>query len=513
MAEKWTEFLTSTHPEYQANVELWNSLDVAYEGGLSAIQQFLQPFEKEEKKQLANRQNRIAYENHFEDIVSRRESLVWRRDVKRTIKLRLWEMISENADGRGGRWEQVIKRCFRHSQRRGFLPVFVDSTATGDEKTKHEENQAGAHPYLIPIMPQNFTNWHLDENGKLLWCIIKSYRYSEVEPPEKPERIVEYRFVDRDSVTIYVEAEGKEKKTELIQDGSVNHGLGIVPVVILNDRARDDEEAFVGSPSLKGAVDLSVQYLNRSSLLDQILFNTNFATLAVPEDRLGKGADNESTNVETGTQAVIPFPADGSPPLWISPDTGPADVLENNLEGLRQRIYEKAELDVGEKKSRQAMSGEAYARRSKPTEDMAKRLGKTMQTFELECLELLALRSGDKSAKFTVQYPSQYGIKALSEVLEELSAIEESESMPPEVVKEIAKQIVFTSAFADLSDERQKELEELIEKYDINAAKIQQILAEEEARVSAKAPEREAEMEMRKLESQKQNSGGLLSGL
>ncbi|MCG8377571.1 MAG: hypothetical protein MI702_13930, partial [Chlorobiales bacterium] len=256
---------------------------------------------------------------------------------------------------------------------------------------------------------------------------------------------------------------GRKSKTEYVKVAENSHDLGIVPVVILNDLL-SDEDSLVGSPSLLDPCELSIQLFNQTSWYDQLLYKTNYSTLAATPFN----GSSEEPEIIVGAGDVFWVPEGGEMPKWISPDTAPAEVFERRLNNLRRRIYEQAELDAGlQSDSLRELSGEAYGHRTKPVEDMARRLGKNLESFENN-LDTIMIRYWEGNADFipTVVYPKRYGVRAIRDALVELSAVENSVSLPQEVKSILASKIVFTEGFAELSDEEQDQLEQTIRDYD-----------------------------------------------
>jgi hypothetical protein len=208
---------------------------------------------------------------------------------------------------------------------------------------------------------------------------------------------------------------------------------------------------------------MSIKLFNQSSWYDQLLYKTNFSTLAATPFN----GSAEEPEIVVGTGDVFWVPEGGQMPSWISPDTGPAEVFERKIRDMRRRIYEQAEIDAGlPEDSKSTLSGEAYSFRNKPVEDMARRLGRGMEAFECE-LDTMIMRhwGGDTEFIPAIRYPKRYGVRAVRDALEELKAIEQSESIPARVKCLLASKIVFTEGFAELSDTEQEEFEKLIREY------------------------------------------------
>ena len=271
------EFFAKTHPDYSEYIDVWNGLETSYYGGQKFITKFLWPYEGEETDDLTIRKQQAAYENHFQDINERREALVYSRKINRKIESTGWESIKKNTNGKGLTWEQFVHLCFRLSQIYGFLPVLTDRPSTDDEAITREQ-ESGNDPYAIAIPPQSFKNWSLNRDGMLDWCVIKSTVKTRI-PLQETKAVEQYRLISRDLIQVWQVSKDRSGKQKFEIVNEIEHGLNRVPVVILND-LDPKHESLVGRPSLHDAVDLSVLLFNMQSWYTQLLYKTNYSTLA-----------------------------------------------------------------------------------------------------------------------------------------------------------------------------------------------------------------------------------------
>lgn len=440
------KMINEKHEEYQRNISLWKTSYMAWQGGEDFKKQFLWPFEREDEEDFNDRLNRASYENLFSDIIYRRQSLIFSRKIYRN-KNKALRTIDNNFDGQESSREEFIRRCFRLSQIFGFLPVLVTINNSGQ-------------PQLVPVLPFSLINWQRDEQGKLEWVIIKA----KPQINQKGDRIDFYHLYERDKVSVFRLASRKKsfftlKSSVLELEEELPNTLGQVPLTILYD-INDDENELAGVSSLRDSLELIIKLYNLNSWYDQLLYKTNYSTLAATPFH-GSSDDME---IVVGAGDVLWVPEGCQMPQWIAPDTGPSEVFEKRLSHLRSRIYELAELDVGIKESsKNIISGEAFSYQRKPVEEMALRLAKQLEEFEKKLEKMLvALISTEKNYQSQVKYPESYSQKSLNESIREIEMLDGIASIPSEAKTWMVGRILTSGRIAQLSEDEQNELKQLL---------------------------------------------------
>lgn len=456
------------HEEYLRAHDVWETMYLAWQGGRAFKRAFLWRYEREEHEDWLERLRRASYENLLRDIVTRRESLVFGRRVTRIVAgtgAEYAERINRDMDGRGTGRDRFVRACFRLSQVFGFLPVLIDRHREGEAG----EDERGGLPYAAPLLPFDLLNWSRAADGSLDWALVRHRLRRDADPFAPASAETEYRLLTRGLIRIWRESaderalsQGRPAAAKIVEVGAVQDDLGCVPLVFLYDQESEDG-SLPGRPSLLDPCELSVKLFNQTSWYDQLLYKTNYSTLAANPFN----GSSEEPEVVVGAGDVFWVPEGGQMPAWISPDVGPAEVFERKLKDMRRRIYEQAELDAGApEETRDTLSGEAYDRRRRPTEDMARRLGRNLEAFEQDLDRLMIGRwLGVADFEPRIEYPRRYGVRAVSDAVAELRAVEQSTSLPPRVKALLAGTIVFTDGFAELDDATQEELEREIREW------------------------------------------------
>jgi hypothetical protein len=372
-------------------LRLWRAMERSYQGGEQFKQAYLWRHEREDDEDWLQRLKRAVYENYLRDLISRREAILFGRRISRSIQSdRLpWDKVAPNIDGKNNGWEAFIRKCFVYSQLFGFAAVVIDSNRfVGSESASN--TSSNRVPVLRLLHPQRLINWERDSAGNFRYVTIQESSSGRSRLIIDAENV--YRFTnDRcDSTGIVADY----SRTE-----SFKHGLGTVPILILSDL--DSTDASLGKPSLQSAAELGILYFNQSNWYDQLLYKTNYSTLAATPF----ASSHEEREMVVGSGDVFWVPDGGMMPAWISPDTAPADVFERRLAYMRRRMYELAALDVGhvEDKTRD-LSGMAYSVRRLPTEEMALRLSRKLKSFEEQLIGLI-YRSAGLPVEVDIKYP------------------------------------------------------------------------------------------------------------
>jgi hypothetical protein len=424
----------------------WERMEKAFHGGEEFKHQFLWRYEREDEEDWLHRLQRAVYENHLRDLIARREAILFGRTISRSIHSSTlpWSEVSGNVDGCNNNWTDFIRKCFIHSQLFGFAAVLVDRPSNSAISAQ-DENLRRVRPVLRLLHPQRLINWQWDDSGVLEWVVIQTADSPCLR-----------RLLTRNGSRLFDCSNTEIKEIHLPERAATNSAAGTIPVALLTDQ--QDGEKTPGLSSLQSACELSVLYFNQSNWYDQLLYKTNYSTLAATPF----AGSHEEEEMIVGSGDVFWVPEGGMVPAWISPETAPADVFERRLAYMRRRIYELAVLDVGhvEDKTRD-LSGMAYAVRRLPTEEMAMRLARNLKNFEEKLIHLIYETAGHE-ATIEINYPQRYGVRPLRDAMKDIETIEKSSLLPDEVKAYIASQIVFTEGFADLSDEKQRQFEQMV---------------------------------------------------
>ena len=480
-------FFEERHPAYEHYKPLWERIYLAYRGGSAFKEAFLWRYEREGQGDFEERLARCSYENHTQHIIQRFDSLVFRRSAKREAtagKRERWAELNEDIDLRGNAREDFVRNCFHLAQIFGWLPVLIDQTP-GRAETDQGREEWGIRPFARPILPFSFLNWETNRFGELEWVVIESKGGEPIAPMEEREDITEYRIINRQTTQIWIKETKKDKNkksiTEYNMKEEISHGLGLVPIAILYDK-RIPNESVVGISQVADSVDQSVLLFNYMSYSGELAHKTLFNMLAAPESM-----DTGEESKIVGPAYVFWYPEGAAPPAWVGPPVDSVVTLRKEIQDIRRNIYRLSELDEGHAdEKREELSGVAYSIRRVDTEEKARQLAMNLEAFE-EQLDFLMMNAWEGDAKFEseIVYPRRFGQRSTREALEQQRIIEESTTLPMQVKQVLAAGIINTTDFAELDEEKQKELEQEILDFNPLATDVEQTRQLEGARAEA----------------------------
>lgn len=504
--DKIAEFFKKRHPSYTKYKSDWNKMWLAYHGGSAFTDAFLLQYEKEPTKFFKERKRRSAYENILADCIDRRSDIIFSRNIKRDPKagnkVNIWKEINENIDQDGTARGDFIQRvCFPLSQIFGWVPVLVDKPE-GAAYTGQGQQDQKLWPYAVPILPLNFLNWRMGDDGQLEWALLRFDTRRLGEPMAEEKQVREYRLIDRVKTEVWEERRESDGQGETTVDyvrlRTAPHNLGSVPVVVLYDKQMLGQK-FIGAPSLLSSTDLSILMFNMMNWSGEVAYKTLYNTLVAPESH---GTDEREKAMGPGE--VLFFPEGSVAPHWISAPTDPIAEYRNEIKDMRRRAYKQAKLDEGQaEEHKDEMSGIAKTIDRKPTEDMAKRRGQNLETFEVQ-LDLMMMQVWEEDATFEsgVQYPKRYAVQTTRYALEQQELVEKSTTLPPKVKALLASKIVNTEDLAELDEDEQAELEEKILNYDPQAEEVEQARKLKRAEVEELIPLEEKRIAVSKQHSE-----------
>lgn len=258
------------HPAHTAQAQrykLWGDL---YAGG-EAVEQnpaYLtrHPFEPE--SQFKIRQERAAYTNYAEAIVTVFSSALMRKPPQRTLPAALADLLP-NVDRIGTAADVFFGDRVRVAAAEGISFVLVDMPpAPEGGTTVAQDKQAGRRPYFVPLRADEVINWGLGDDGELAWVVVREETYSEAKPWTTRARLLRYRLWT--STMFEVWEVGEDGKSEATMVSSGNHELGMVPVVpFMYER----KAPMVGNSALRGVASLCLRVYRRENERDKMLFD------------------------------------------------------------------------------------------------------------------------------------------------------------------------------------------------------------------------------------------------
>lgn len=266
--------LYADHKEkYQQYFDFYYGSD-AVEGKKEYLPQH--PFESDAQYKL--RLQLSTYKNLAKPIVSVFSSSVWRRQPIRKI-LPAFEPYLEDVDGLGFGVDTFFHNMTTNIAANGVCFVLVDSTKVDKTQieidttrlTKRETDALNIRPVFIPISPLDVIAWGHDDNGILLYAVIRENTIKTVSPFEKYERIERYKIWYADRWELYEMGSNQDSGFQKIEEGS--HPCGQVPIIAGYFKKRYE---MVGLSCFDDILSLLKRAYIMENTLDKSLFDTAF---------------------------------------------------------------------------------------------------------------------------------------------------------------------------------------------------------------------------------------------
>lgn len=370
----------------------------------------------------------------YSDHLFKQPVLVDFAEIEQTI-----EQVREDIDKQGSSIPEFRKQMADMAQLYGHCFVIVDSpkvSSTEELKTRADQIEERAFPYLCLYSPQDILNWSLDEYGKPYWVLVRETRDSNNDVfnfKEGGEKQIYFRLWTRDGWMLF-DAD-YEKLDEGIYD------LGEVPIVCVFAKKSKKARNFLGISDLADIAFISRDIYNASSELRQILRDQTFAFLAV------QGTSDEYSDLQIGTGKGLLYPEGRNAPVYVSPPSDNATIYFDHIDRQITKIYQIAKLDSGGVSAKSsgtpkadAQSGVSKAWDFNQTNSALSSKSSNLEDAELRIWQLFAKWEG-KEFTGSVQYPNEFSISSLTDDLNE-AELESRVSLGQTFNSEVRKAIV-----------------------------------------------------------------------
>lgn len=476
---KLLQLTTRRHPLYEVMRGHWDFLKATYDGGRDWFAENIFRYHKEGESEFTERVKRAYRFNHSREVVDLVNKYVFKGEIRRNVDdapacvKEFWGSATRKRMGIDSyiRYLSLLSSIF------GRIWVVVDSVvhATGESVA---ETQSQIYSY--EVVPQDVLDMSFDEDGDLLWILIRESVRDDKDPFSSTGDVsYQFRLWTRDgwtliSVTETGRSTGGEKEYEAKIADSGQHNLGVVPVLWVDHMINNGTYT---SPSLIG----DIAYLDRAcanylSNLDAIIQDQTFSQLAIPAQNLMPGEEGHSQIIEFGTKRIFTYDgADGGQPFYLSPDPKQAELIITSVKQIINEIYHSVGV-AGERTKQDNSagidnsSGVAKAYDFERVNSLLVNKAASLELAELQILNLVCKWAGDRSEivmsgeNKLVSYPTNFDTRTLYDELD-ISARIEMLTAPIELKRYQLKQVI-SKLYPYLPEKEKKEIEEAIEKMD-----------------------------------------------
>lgn len=372
-------------------------------------------------------------------------------------------VVGNDIDRRGASVQEFRKQMSDMAQIHGHCFVISDSPQAAKiskaVRTRKDQMETRAFPYVSLYRPNDLINWALDEYGQPYWILLRDC-YDKNEDPKTFDKDkttkYEYRLWTRTTWEIYNE------DFELI--GAGINPLGEVPITCVYDRKSMKVKNFLGLSQIADISLIARDIYNASSELRQILRDQTFAFLAL------EGSSEEYAALTLGTGKGLIYPEGRKEPKYISPPTDNATVYFDHIDRQISKIFSIAKIDAGiggQAKSApsggasvDSQSGISKAWSFNQTNSSLSTKASFLEDAEMRIWTHFAAWD-DKTFTGSVQYPNDFSISDLQSDLNECeqeSRLGLGKTFNVEIRKAIVKK-----KFPRMDDEKIEEMAQEIE--------------------------------------------------
>lgn len=447
------ELFNRRHPTYDALKTHWQFVEQTYKGGREWFEENIFKYIKEGPQEFEARKLRAYRFNHTREVVDLVTKYVFKTEIARKEDApgeiqAFWKNATRGGDG----IDVLMRQVDRGVSIFGQPYIVVDSTAVtpddGGPLTVAEAKRQKARVYAYVVRPQDVLDMSFDPDGELNWILMHEVRRDDGDFfQESHDEYGCYRLWTRTHSYLYRVRLAKEgeaasevkikpigakpfhfkpsaatanevkKKMVVEKLESVEHGLGVVPVVPVRERESD---SMYNAPAL---ID-DIAYLDRAvanylSNMDAIIQDQTFSTLTIPIQSLDASDSAYDKVIEMGTKRIFGYDAEGGKgPEYISPDPSQAQLIIEVITKIITEIYHSIGMAGERTKMDNAAgidnsSGVAKAYDFDRMNTMLKAKADRLQTAENRIIRLVMLWNGIEFDDDLVKYSDDFDTRGL----------------------------------------------------------------------------------------------------
>lgn len=464
------------HPDYEEFHPQWQFFEDSYRGGRQWFDTHLFKYHKEGETEFEDRKARAYRFNHAKEVVELVGRYLFRANIHRSenapeeVKA-FWKRMSK----RGWDVDESIPVLSKWASVFGRIWVVVDATKVdGEVVTQRDLKDANYRVFTYHVRPQDVMDMAYNEDdGQLDWILIReSYRDSLSPLLEQSSIRERFRLWTRNVSVLYeYDYTNASNKDNLLEREPVEHGLGMVPVVPLDDQSSSDD--YTSTSLIADIAYLDRAVANYLSNLDAIIQDQTFSQLAMPAQAAIFGDDDETTAqrnnmIEVGKKRVFLYDGEGGgEPHYLSPDPKQAELIIKAIRQIINEIYHSVGVAGERTKQDNAQgidnsSGVAKAYDFDRINSLLSSKGKVLERFENRVLNLvLAYHGTTYEGEKLVKYPDTYDTRGYSD---ELNILERMEvvTTPLELRQHQLKRVV-KKLYPHLTEQEARDLESAID--------------------------------------------------
>lgn len=466
------KFIARRHPLYEAMAQHWAFLEETYEGGRGWFDGNIFKYMKEGDTEFAARLQRAYRFNHTHEVVDLVDKYLFKMEIQRQEEgtSDALKAFWKRATLAGGSITDFMKRLSNRASVFGRVWVVVDATNPNmPVQTRADEKEADLRRYAYTLTPLQVLDMSHDKEGELNWLLQFETRRDDEDPIDSDGKIVpRFRLWTRTDTRVWeLQGQGDRAKVVEIPEEAVVHGLGVVPVIPVDNVISDN-------PYSSPAMIADVAYLDRAvanylSNLDAIIQDQTFSQLIIPSGSVD-GSDEEAHKklVEMGTKRIFTYNGDGGgKPEFISPDVKQAQLILAVVNKIINEIYHSVGLAGERTKEDNALgidnsSGVAKAYDFERVNSLLAAKADSLELAERRIAKLVMLWAGDADPEDDlpenlIHYPDNFDVRGLYDEFEIAARLAVIEA-PDEVRREQMRTLI-DKLFPQLTKELRSKME------------------------------------------------------
>lgn len=471
-AKSFGRLIARRHPLYESLREHWDFLESCYEGGRSWFDQNIFRYVKEGDKEFDARVGRAYRFNHTREVVDLVGKYLFRRPALRSKEApKEVAAFWERATRKGESIDEFMRQVSVKASIYGRVGVVIDSSVDDEVVTKADAKRSGKSVYAYTVAPQQLLDYSFDENGRLNWVLIEEIVRDDADPLDSTGELdSQYRLWTKNEWMLFVlgskRAGQRSRPVELAERGE--HGLGVVPVVLVDDSASSSDKW-----KAKSMID-DIAYLDRAtanylSNLDAIIQDQTFSQLAMPAQGILPGTDEYTQLVDMGTKRIFLYDGEAGQPFYLSPDVKQAQLIIEAVNKIIAEIYHSVGLAGERTKQDNAVgidnsSGVAKAYDFERVNALLTSKADALEVAE-DAMNLIVAKwagADESKAQGLVSYPDDFDTRGLADELD-LAAKLQLITAPDGVRREQMRSVIeklFPQLKGDLLKKLESELKE-----------------------------------------------------
>ena len=406
---------TSATATYESvlNIGIYNFMDYAHDGTEGFRDgRFLIPHSRE--MNYISRRDFSFYKNFFKPTLRAMIEPVFTEKASRSVTDEtgaektdlMFNGFIEDCDNTGKPLQVFTERVVKTARLHGVSFAVMDNFRPEEmPETKGNAKDMRVFPYVYMRKASHVEAYSVDKFGNLQSITFLDIPVSTTMADGKKK--TEDRWRTWTANEVIISKKNDSGKMEVIE--TIQHGLGVIPVISVYSINRDDNTNILVDPPLYDLARINaVGIYNKDSEMRELERSQEFAVFCVQAEQAG--------NLTIGTNNVLFVPMGANMPEYVSPDSSTIKELRENQAALIESFFQIAEQNgvtgIQSSKSGVAKQWDFFAH-----ESVLKKTSQMAINFETEIAELFKLYT-DEKFDYIVDYPFDFQPQNVKEELE-----------------------------------------------------------------------------------------------